>query len=100
MYLLTEGERWKGNHWLESQIFSHPTRPHSVNKYASAGPNARLVKGYYGTRALRRKNTLLMPVSMETVRMATPDHLPQYNNHIVLTKQESPQGEYRWELYF
>ena len=31
-----------------------------------------------------------MPVSMETVRMATPDHLPQYNNHIVLTKQESP----------
>ena len=32
-----------------------------------------------------------MPVSMETVRMATPDHLPQYNYHIVLTKQESPK---------
>ena len=31
-----------------------------------------------------------MPVSMETVRMATPDHLPQYIYHIVLTKQESP----------
>ena len=31
-----------------------------------------------------------MPVSMETVHMATPDHLPQYNNHIVLTEQESP----------
>ena len=40
-----------------------------------------------------------MPVSMETVRMATPDHLPQYNNHMVLTKQESP-WENRWELYF
>ena len=23
--------------------------------------------------------------------MATPDHLPQFNNHIVLTKQESPR---------
>ena len=32
-----------------------------------------------------------MPVSMETVRMATPNHLLQYNNHIVLTKN--------WELY-
>ena len=31
-----------------------------------------------------------MPVSMETVRMATPDHLPQYIYHIVLSKQESP----------
>ena len=31
-----------------------------------------------------------MPVSMETVRMSTPDYLPQYNNLIVLTKQESP----------
>ena len=41
-----------------------------------------------------------MPVSMETVCMSTPDYLPQYNNHIVLTKQESPYGEYRWELYF
>ena len=31
-----------------------------------------------------------MPVSMETVRMTTPDHLPQYIYHIVLTKQEPP----------
>ena len=55
------------------------------------GPPARLVKGYYGTWAFRKgKNALLLPVSMETARMATPDHLPQYNNHIVLTKQESP----------
>lgn len=28
---------------------------------------------------------------METVRMATPDHLPQFNNHIVLTEQDSPR---------
>ena len=31
-----------------------------------------------------------MPVSMETVRVAPPDHLPQYDNHILLAKQESP----------
>ena len=40
-----------------------------------------------------------MPVSMETVRMATPNRLPQYNNHIVLTEQDSPR-ENCWELYF
>ena len=39
-----------------------------------------------------------MPVSKETVRMATPNHLFQYNNHIVLTEQDSP-WENRWELY-
>ena len=39
-----------------------------------------------------------MPVSMETVRMATPNHLLQYNNHIVLTEQDSP-WENRWGLY-
>ena len=36
-----------------------------------------------------------MPVSVETVRMATLDHLPQYDNHVVLTKQEPP-----WENIF
>ena len=49
-------------------------------------------------RGERKKNPLLLPVSIETVRMATPNHLPQYNNHIVLTEQDSP-WENRWELY-
>ena len=46
----------------------------------------------------KKKNPLLLPVSIETVCMATPNHLPQYDNHIVLTEQDSP-WENRWELY-
>ena len=74
--------------------------PNGPYNNTQLGPPARLVKGYYDTRAFwKEKIHCLLQISTETVRMATPDHLPQYNNHIVLTKQESP-WENRWELYF
>ena len=73
--------------------------PYGAYDNTQLGPPVRLVQGYYGTRAFRKeKIPLLMPVSMETVRMATPNHLLQYNNHIVLTEQDSP-WENRWELF-